>query len=169
MSDLAEELKFAITLSGTYWGDRNPEFDIVLDDQILLSDRITRLPSTKGLPNPVARPAEINELTLQRFEVTATVEPGDHVLGVVFKNKQADDTCGFQEDGTWMWDKMLHIEAVEMDDIDIETLVYSEGTYTYTDSTGTEQTVAGSTSMSWNGTWSLKFSTPLYIWMLERL
>ena len=169
MSDLAEEIKIIVVLSATYWGERYPEFDITINDQVCHGGKITVVPSNKGIPNAIAQTQQVSDMTLHRVEFTTTLEPGDHVLGVVFKNKLTDDTCGFNPDGTWNRDKILHVERVELDDVDLENLIFSESTYTYADSQGQEISRPGQLSMSWNGTWALKFSTPLYIWMLERL
>ena len=73
MTGVTEEFKLTLGLAGTYWGDRHPEFDVLLDGKLLLSDKIIVVPSQKGLPAPHARPAEIDALTRQYFDLEVSI------------------------------------------------------------------------------------------------
>ena len=156
----ADDYTLTLGLAGTYWGERYPEFDVLLDGRLIMSDKIIAVPSQKGLPNPHPLPAEIEELTRQKYDIDVAIEPGDHVLSVVFKNKLPDDTSGFQPDGTWQNDKLIHIESVCFDGVDLDHLIFSESRYTWVDADGQTQTRDNCTTMAWNGSWDLKFSTP---------
>jgi hypothetical protein len=83
------------------------------------------------------------------------------------------------DEGNIHRDQLLHIKKIEIDEIDIGALVY-EGVYTpiYPEPWATQQKEAGNelaetlkniTRMGHNGTWSLRFSSPFYIWLLENL
>ena len=74
---------------------------------------------------------------------------------------------------------MLHIKSVEIDEIEIGTLVY-EGIYkpNYPEPWATQQHEAGVdlpqtcknvTVMGHNGSWTFRFSSPFYMWLLENL
>ena len=76
-------------------------------------------------------------------------------------------------------DQLLHIKYIEIDEIDIGALIY-EGIYTpiYPEPWTSQQTKMGnkppetiknSPDLGHNGTWSLSFSSPFYMWLLENL
>ena len=78
-----------------------------------------------------------------------------------------------------MHDQLLHIKSIEIDGIDIGSLVY-EGTYRpdYPEPWATQQRESGLdlpetfknvTEMGHNGTWTFKYSSPFYMWLLENL
>ena len=73
----------------------------------------------------------------------------------------------------------MHIQSNQIDDIDIGALVY-QGVYkpTYPEPWATQQrqsgvdlpeTMKNVTQMGHNGTWTFKFSSPFYMWLLENL
>ena len=78
-----------------------------------------------------------------------------------------------------MKDQLLNIQNIEIDEIDIGGLVF-EGMYTpeYPEPWASQQRSAGTelpekfknvTQMGHNGTWSFKFESPFYMWLLENL
>ena len=172
MSQDVETLDFEITLSGTYWGTRYPEFDILVDDTVVNSGCISSYPSKKGLPHDSFMSAGREQATYQTIKFTHPVIPGNHVLGIRLKNKRPGDTCEFV-DGQWRKDVLLNIEKIVIDGVDLRTLIYNERTYTFDQ----EQTVDGHATkmvencvhLGFNGVYELKFISPFYIWLLERL
>jgi hypothetical protein len=172
MGQDVETLDFEITLSGTYWGTRYPEFDILVDDTVVNSGCISSYPSKKGLPYDSFMSAGREQATYQTIKFTHPVIPGNHVLGIRFKNKQPGDTCEFV-DGQWRKDVLLNVEKIVIDGVDLRTLIYNESTYTFDQ----EQTVDGQVTkmvencvhLGFNGVYELKFISPFYIWLLERL
>ncbi len=83
------------------------------------------------------------------------------------------------EKGDILKDQLLHIKSIEIDEIEIGALVY-EGIYQpeYPEPWATQQKEAGNelpsslknvTQMGHNGTWTLTFSSPFYMWLLENL
>ena len=83
------------------------------------------------------------------------------------------------KDGKIVKDQLLHIKSVEIDEIDIGSLVY-EGIYKpeYPEPWATQQAEAGNklpetlknvTKMGHNGTWTFTFTSPFYMWLLENL
>ena len=79
------------------------------------------------------------------------------------------------ENGEIKKDQMLHIKSIEIDDINLGALVY-EGVYkpTYPEPWASEQndlpeTLKNVTQMGHNGTWTMSFTSPFYMWLLENL
>ena len=73
----------------------------------------------------------------------------------------------------------MHINKIEIDEIDIGALVF-EGIYRpeYPEPWAAQQTQQGielpdtiknSPSMGHNGTWTFSFTSPFYMWLLENL
>lgn len=170
MSTSTENLKFEITLSGTYFGSRYPDYEILIDDTSIEIGKITAFSSTKGLPN--AKPVVDESSTYQLIEFNHEMVPGEHVLKIRFFNKQPNDTFDFK-DGVWHADKLLNIEKIVIDGIDLNHLMFDESLYEFDKpelihgDTVTQTTAC--INLGFNGTYSIKFTIPFYIWLLERL
>ena len=156
-----EKLKFKLELYATSW-DRLPIAKIKIDDQIHIQ---TEISGTEDKPNVLEFEHE--------FE-----EDSEHNLIIDYISKTVDQTKT-DADGKVLADQMLHIKSIEIDEIDIGALVY-EAVYTprYPEPWATQQRQAGNelpesfknvTSMGHNGTWSFKFTSPWYMWLLENL
>lgn len=145
----SESLKFDITLSGMYW-DKKPQYSIWLDE------------------NPVVQ-TELNELA-QTFSFERTIDEGSHELKIRLENKTDSDTVVVN--GDVVKDMLLNIDDISIDDISLGNLlwsaeylldkpqVYQGKTITHLDSC---------VNLGWNGTYVLKFTSPFYIWLLEKL
>lgn len=155
-----EKLSFAITLSGTYW-DRRPQFSIWFDDHVI-------------------QQSEIAGADQQIINFERTIDEGPHTLKIRLENKVASDTV--IENGTIVKDMLLNIDDITIDDISLGNLVgfnsnlenllwsaeyildhpqeYQNKTIDHLD---------GCVNLGWNGTYILKFSSPFYIWLLEKL
>lgn len=147
-----EELSFVITLSGTYW-DKQPQFSILVDDEEVVSGSITE-PSS----------------ALQTFQFSKKFTEGEHVLKIRLNNKENQDTV--LDAGTVVKDMLLNIEDIVIDDISLGNLLW-QAEYVL----DKPQNYKGETidhldhcvNLGWNGAYTLKFSSPFYIWLLERL
>jgi len=146
----SELLSFQIKLSGTYW-DKLPEFSVWLDDQ------------------------KIDQNILSSKDCVVNFEQelcqGDHFLKIRLENKdQRTDTI--VEDGAIIKDLLLNIEDIIIDDISIGGLLWT-AEYLLDE----PQEYQGKTisqlnhcvNLGWNGTYILKFSSPFYRWLLEKL
>jgi hypothetical protein len=171
----AEELHFKIVLSGTYWNNKPPEFDILFNNEVVLSDAITKPSGYKGVlapEDPLVLSEQFLESTKQTVEFKRTVAPGNYYLGIRLKNKAPGDTRGFIGD-RFIRDLQLHIENISINDVDLHNLIHSESEYIF----DTEQMLNGApvtrltncTSLGFNGVYQLEISSPFYIWLLERL
>ena len=76
-------------------------------------------------------------------------------------------------------DQLLHIKSIEIDEINIGGLIY-QGLYKpqYPEPWATTQknsgnnlpeTLKSATVLGHNGTWTLTFESPFYMWLLENL
>ena len=155
-----EKLKFKLQLSATYW-DLPPIVEIVVNNKPYCTQTIT---STKDAP--------------QIIEFDQTFDEGQNVdLVIKRSNKNAKQTI--VENGEIVKDQLLHINQIEIDEIDIGSLVY-DGVYRpeYPEPWASQQAEVGnkppeiiknSTDLGHNGTWTFSFGTPFYMWLLENL
>jgi len=145
-----EKLKFVITLSATFW-ERRPQFSIWLDEQQLIS---SELPDTAQ--HPIC------------FE--HTVDTGPHSLKIRLENKTIQDTV--LENGTVVKDMLLNIDDITIDDISLGNLLWSAEYRLDQPQEYNGKTIDhldNCVNLGWNGTYTLKFSSPFYIWLLEQL
>lgn len=168
-----ENLDFEVTLSGTYWGNRNPAFTIAVDNNIVVDSTITAFPSKKGLPGNDHMTAERELGTYQTEKFTVGLTPGSHVLSISLKGKLPSDTCGFDSEGRYINDVLLNVEKITIDGMDLHNLLFEESEYCLDEPSIVDgQTVDKlhhCVHLGFNGTYKLTFSTPFYIWLLERL
>ena len=145
-----EKLTFAVTLSGTYW-DRKPQFSIWLDDHVVTQ-------------------SEIASLAQQTINFERAILEGEHTLKIRLENKTRDDTV--TENSDIIKDMLLNIDDITIDDISLGNLLWSAEYILDQPQEYKGQTINhldGCVNLGWNGTYMLKFSSPFYIWLLEKL
>jgi hypothetical protein len=145
-----EKLSFVVTLSGTFW-DRRPQFSIWLDDHAVIQSEIA-----STAQQPVA------------FE--RTIDEGPHTLKIRLENKINADTN--IRNGEVIDDMLLNIDDITIDDISLGNLLWSaeyilDHPQDYKGQTITK--LDNCVNLGWNGTYTLKFASPFYIWLLEKL
>ena len=105
--------------------------------------------------------------TTVKFDIAD--DEGEHELKFVLKNKTQDHTA-IDEHGNIVSDAMLSIATVAMDEIKLGHMFFEQTRYHH-DTNGaellTEHKFFG--AMGCNGYVSLKFSTPIYLWLLENM
>ena len=96
-------------------------------------------------------------------------DDGEHELRIVMKHKITEHT-ELDNTGNIVRDVMLTISDIKFDDIDLGKIFFEKSIYTH-DFNGSQPTVHDQFfgSMGCNGTVSLKFTTPLYLWLLENM
>jgi len=103
------------------------------------------------------------------FEYDINDDDGEHELQIILTGKNTDHTQ-IDEDGNFIKDATLTISNIVIDDININQLFLDKCVYTH-DFNGTqpeiEDTFYGIAGC--NGTISFKFSTPIYLWLLENM
>ena len=156
-----EKLKFKLGLYATMW-DKPPHVEILINDQSILIKDIT---GTEDKPD------------LIEFEYELEEEKSYNLL--IKRSGKTKNQTIINEKGDILKDQLLHIKSIEIDEIDIGTLVY-EGVYTpqYPEPWATQQREKGNelresfknvTEMGHNGEWRFSFGSPFYMWLLENL
>ena len=94
---------------------------------------------------------------------------GDHELCLTLLGKTAAHTT-IDEQGTIIKDAMLQFSNVEMDEINIDSMLQKLAVYTH-DFNGSGEPTQESFfhAQGCNGTVSLKFTSPIYLWLLENM
>jgi hypothetical protein len=144
-----ENLKFDISLSGTYW-DKKPQFSVWLDDHPVIQTE---------LANP------IQTVTFER-----ELYEGEHALKIRLENKNNNDTV--LNNGEIVKDLLLNIDDITIDDISLGNLLWTaeyhlDKPQEYQGKTITQ--LHSCVNLGWNGTYILRFTSPFYIWLLEKL
>ncbi len=97
-------------------------------------------------------------------------EEKDHYLYIVMKGKTQQDTK-IDNQGNILEDAIIDIKNISIDDINIDQLIQDLGQYIH-DSNGAESSKSIHKfygHMGCNGHVQLKFSCPIYIWLLENM
>ena len=145
-----ESLKFNIRLSGTYW-DKKPQFSVWLDDHVV-------------------QQTEFQNQT-QTISFDRELYEGEHSLKIRLENKnQKTDTV--IENGEIVKDMLLNIDDITIDDISLGNLLWSAEYHLDTPQEYQGKTIThldNCVNLGFNGTYILKFSSPFYIWLLEKL
>ena len=96
-------------------------------------------------------------------------DDGDHELRFVLKNKRSDHTQ-VDTDGGIVSDTTLTVSGIRFDDINCDYLTVKLAEY-YHDFNGSGKPTIDKFygEMGCNGTVSLKFTTPIYLWLLENM
>lgn len=146
-----ESLEFSVTVSGTYWS-KKPQFSIWLDNNVIIQTEIS-----SDLP--------------QTHKFTHTIDEGDHILSIKLENKTNSDTQKVNDN--IVNDLLLNINDITINGILLEQLIWSESTFLLDkphEYQGKEITkLDNCVNLGWNGSYTLKFTSPFYIWLLEKL
>ena len=146
-----EKLVFKISLTGTFW-DKHPNYSIYIND---------RLVEQKDIDNE-----SVHEIKFDH-EVE---ENQEHELKIRLNNKEDQDTV--VENGEVVKDMLLNIDGIEIDAIDIGNLRWSaeyklDQAREYQGKTVDH--IDNCVNLGFNGTYMLKFTSPFYVWLLEKL
>jgi hypothetical protein len=105
-------------------------------------------------------------------QITVELEDKDdaeHELRLVLKNKKTEHTK-IDEHGNIMADARLQITDVAFDEIRLGNMFSQQAVYTH-DFNGTGKATVDKFygELGCNGTVKLKFTTPMYLWLLEHM
>jgi hypothetical protein len=99
-------------------------------------------------------------------------EEGEHELTIELYGKLPQHTK-IDDQGNIVKDTMITVENIKIDDIDLSTILMSAPLLIqyHHDFNGTQPAVVDSFygSMGCNGIVTLKFATPIYLWLLENM
>ena len=103
------------------------------------------------------------------FSLVLEEDNAEHELRIVMKYKTPDHT-ELDDAGTIIRDAMLSISDVKFDEIELGQVFLNKTVYTH-DFNGSQPSVEDQFfgEMGCNGTVSLKFSAPTYLWLLENM
>jgi hypothetical protein len=103
----------------------------------------------------------------QEISVEISDDDAEHELKFVLKNKTPEHTK-VNEQGVIVSDARLSITDLAFDEILLAQIIVNKSTYTHNfNGSGLETQEKFYSEMGCNGTVSLKFSTPMYLWLLE--
>jgi len=135
--------------------------------------------TANSFENPLGLEVWLNEVLMQDF--TAVVGPmpatmlvnddaeQEHELKFVLKNKTQDHTK-VDETGNILQDSVVEIKNLRFDDIEIGHMFYEKAVYHHNfNGSGADIKDKFYGTMGCNGTVSLKFTTPIYLWLLENI
>jgi len=125
-------------------------FDVLLNDNVVFTTE------------------HVTELTTVTVEVNDDVD-AEHELKFVLKNKTQDHTK-VDEQGNILSDAMLSISNIAFDEIKLGHMFITQTVYHH-DMNGSQDLFEDEFygSMGCNGYVSLKFATPIYLWLLENM
>ena len=105
----------------------------------------------------------------QLIKIDMSDTDGDHELRLILKNKKAEHTK-IDDNGAIVSDATLTISGLAFDEIKLGHMVTKLATYSH-DFNGTKQPVQDTFHgvVGCNGTVGLKFTTPIYLWLLENM
>ena len=151
-----ENLSFKIGLSAQFWAKR-PEYSVAVDGQEFAHRLIS---------------GNSGEVEYIEFTVNNLAD-GPHTLEIGLLNKEPSDTVESPDKTSILSDMILTIENIEIDDIDLSTLIYTHSYYQpvkkqiYNGEVVDQLTQC--VNLGWNGTYFLPFSSPFYLWLLSTL
>jgi hypothetical protein len=154
MSESTEKLQFKIGLSGTYH-DKKPAYTVSIDD-------------TEYAAGTVA----VDSDAIFYVEFAASLaEDQQHTLKIRLDNKTSTDTK--TNNGDIVADMLLNIASIEVDEIDLGSLLWSHSVYKIDHpqkfNNGVVTELTNCVNLGWNGSYQLTFKTPFYIWLLENI
>lgn len=148
-----EKIQFKIGLSGTYWG-KKPQYEILVNDHKYHEGIIQFEPNQ----------TEFFEFTVDLEEDT------NHKLQIRLVNKTDKDVVKDVDDKDnfkIVKDMLLNIDSICIDDIELGSLMWSESSFVGDDPN--RPVLKKCVNLGWNGTYVLDFSSPFYLWLLEKM
>jgi hypothetical protein len=106
---------------------------------------------------------------LYQFSHAMSDENGNHELKIIMQGKTIDHTS-VDSQGNILKDALISVTNMQVDGIDIGPLFHKLAQYQH-DFNGTQPPTQENffAHMGCNGTLSLQFSTPMYLWLLENM
>lgn len=139
----ADETEIVVNLSATFW-DLAPKAKVYINDQLIFDSIVDKETKIKW---------------------QSVLEDGEHSLTIELYDKN----YGIQtivENDKIIKDQLLNIDTICFDDIDIGYLKHSLSNYYPNES---NEVIKNCANLGVNGKWELKFTCPIYIWLLENM
>jgi len=146
--------------------------NIKVDLSIITHDAVSEHPFVNISVNGFPQFGEICEKdTLVEFDVEIE-DDTENYLTIEYMNKDAKQDVVLGEDGLPVSDKRVEINSIIFDDIELEFFQLADpNTFKYEpiDPEGYSTKGFDATKLAWNGKTTLRFTAPVYIWLLENL
>ena len=105
----------------------------------------------------------------QQISIEISDDDSEHELRFIMKNKTANDTA-VDEAGNIITDARLVITDTAFDEIQLGHMLMEQAVYHHDfNGSGVQTQEKFYSEMGCNGTVSLKFTTPIYLWLLESM
>jgi hypothetical protein len=148
MNDL-ERVHVKLGISGTYWGKR-PQYRVEYNDTVVASGEIS---------------GESGVVEYVEFDCEYTTD--EVALRVFLTNKENTDTVQNEDCTEIVKDMLLNIVSCEIDEIDLGILIWDRTEFVGDDAT--RPVLKRCVNLGWNGAWTLRWTNPFYIWLLENI
>ncbi len=146
--------------------------NIKVDLSIVTHDAVSEHPFVNISLNGFPQFGEICEKDTV-VEIDIEIEDNtENFLTIEYMNKDAKQDVVLGEDGLPVLDKRIEINSISFDDIELDFFQLTDPDifkYEPIDPAGVSTTRFDATKLSWNGRTTLRFTTPVYIWLLENL
>ena len=148
MNDL-EQVHVKLGISGTYW-DKRPQYRVEYNNTVVCSGEIT---------------SESDVVEYVEFDCEYSTD--DVALRVYLTNKTDSDTVENADKTAIVKDMLLNIVSCEIDEIDLGNLIYDKTEFVPIDSSKPVLKIC--VNLGFNGAWTLRWTNPFYIWLLENI
>jgi len=146
--------------------------NIKVNLSIITHDAVSEHPFVNVSLNGFPQFGEICEQdTVVEFDVEIE-DDTENFLTIEYNNKNAKLDVVLGADGMPILDKRVEINSIKFDDIELEFFsLWNADTFKYQpiDPEGAEASGFDATKLAWNGKTTLRFTTPIYLWLLENL
>jgi hypothetical protein len=105
------------------------------------------------------------------IEFVADYSTESAVITVELLNKRPTDTVENADKTGILQDMVLDVVSLEIDDINLGPLLHSVSEYrpVYPEHYSGDPVILDCVTLGWNGVWSIRWTNPFYIWLLESL
>ena len=146
--------------------------NIKLDLSIVTHDAVSEHPFVNISFNGYPQFGEICEdNTLVEFDAEVQ-DDTENFLTIEYMNKNPKQDVQVGHDGAISKDKRVIINSISFDDIELEFFQLTDPDifkFESIDTQGVSTTGFDATKLAWNGKTTLRFTTPIYLWLLENL
>ena len=148
-----ENINFKIKLHGHDCNDRWPACKISLNNDVMFN-------------------GEIQDETLVEFDASVVDDSVDNKLVIDYYNKDFRLDVVLDANGNIIKNKTIDILDICVEDIDLNQIPFDKNTvevYEKEYPQDLPRTRKNDMELSWNSTWTMEFSSPVYIWLLENI
>lgn len=146
--------------------------NLKIDLNIITHDQVGEHPFVNISVNGFPQFGEILDKS-KRVEIDIEVEENtSNFLTIEYLNKDPKKDVVLGDDGEPILDKRVEITAIIIDDIYLDFWAFdNEDTLSYQSVEDESKSATGfeATKLSWNGRTTFKFTTPVYLWILENI